>query len=378
MGKRELVLIAAFALIGVVVYRFTAPPPPPGSEGASVSGILRSMERGVRGNRATAAAESHEALKVEPSVRELRIVVPRFSDITITGEAREDIAADVHTAARGFDEREATAAAQATKLKLTRAGDAIVATVDISAMRSLPRNTPIPQLKMTMAIPQRMAVRLEPHFGPLTVSNVASLDLMGSRGDTRVRGISGAVTMTHASGTLEIADCRTLKLTAHNSRGTVRDVAGAASIESLGGDLHLTEIRGPLDVESRSTELELDATTLTGGVLRINSTSGRLRLTAVRTETHIEAHNTDIDAALVASVPVSIYSTAGNIAVTAPTSGYSLDAVATEGQISLAQPVVKVTSAESEQRASGPVHGGGPAITLRTTRANIQIRAWVK
>jgi putative adhesin len=375
MGKRELVLIAVFAVIGVVVYRFTAPPPPPGSEGASVSGIWRAMERGVRGNRATATADSREGITVEAGIRELRIVVPRSSDITVNGESRDDIRADVRASARGFDDSEATAAAKATRLKLTRTGDAIVATVDISAMRSLPRNTPIPQVKIALAVPQRLAVRLEPHFGPLTVSNVASLDLMGARGDTHIRGVSGAITMSHASGALEIAGCRSLKLTARNSRGTVRDVAGAASIESTGGDLHLDAIQGPLDVDSRGTNMEIEATTVAAGPLRINSSSGRLRVTALRTEGHIEARNTDIEVALAASVPLSVYSTAGKISITPPPGGYSLDALATDGHITLADPVLKTTSTESEQRASGPVHGGGPTITLRATRSSIEIRS---
>jgi len=45
MGKRELVLVVGFVLLGVVVYQFTAPPPPPGSEGFSVGGLIRHIRR---------------------------------------------------------------------------------------------------------------------------------------------------------------------------------------------------------------------------------------------------------------------------------------------------------------------------------------------
>ena len=54
MGKRELLLVIAFAVVGVVVYQITAPPPPPGSQGFSFSTLVQHMRRGIQGNRAVA------------------------------------------------------------------------------------------------------------------------------------------------------------------------------------------------------------------------------------------------------------------------------------------------------------------------------------
>ena len=58
MGKRELVLIAVFVVLGFCVYQLTAPPPPPGSEGVSIGGIFRNMRRDVQGARESAASDS--------------------------------------------------------------------------------------------------------------------------------------------------------------------------------------------------------------------------------------------------------------------------------------------------------------------------------
>ncbi len=54
MGKRELLLVAAFVIVGALVYQFTAPPPAPGERSFSLSQLIGNVRRQVRGNRAQA------------------------------------------------------------------------------------------------------------------------------------------------------------------------------------------------------------------------------------------------------------------------------------------------------------------------------------
>jgi hypothetical protein len=72
---------------------------------------------------------------------------------------------------------------------------------------------------------------------------------------------------------------------------------------------------------------------------------------------------------------VTIYSTAQDIHITPPPGSYTLDAVATDGHISISDGTLKPTASETEQRAAGPIRGGGPALTLRATRADINVRS---
>ena len=74
-----------------------------------------------------------------------------------------------------------------------------------------------------------------------------------------------------------------------------------------------------------------------------------------------------------AAAPVTIYSTGEDIDVTPPASGYTLDAVTTDGRISIDDGSI-APSGETDQRAAGAVRGGGPSLTLRVTRALINIR----
>jgi len=53
MGKRELLLIVAFAVVGLIVYQVTAPAPPAGSRSVTVGGVIEKLRRAARGNRSS-------------------------------------------------------------------------------------------------------------------------------------------------------------------------------------------------------------------------------------------------------------------------------------------------------------------------------------
>jgi hypothetical protein len=128
MGKRELVLIALFVVMGIVVYQFTAPPPPPGSEGFSFGSMVQKLKRGVQGAREMATAATSQSLPVGASVRLVRLNIPRNNSLTITGSDRADLAVEMQVTARGFDQAEAKAAAAGAKVTIEQAGDAISVT----------------------------------------------------------------------------------------------------------------------------------------------------------------------------------------------------------------------------------------------------------
>jgi hypothetical protein len=371
MGKRELVLIAVFVVLGICVYQLTAPPPPPGSEGASLSGILRRMKRGVQGARESATVDSQVTAAVDATVRQLRINFGRSNDLTVTGEDRADIVAEMHATARGYDQNEAKAVAGAITLKIERTGDAVVVALDNSGARNLPRNSGTSQIVIVLKVPKRLALRVEPHTGRLVVSQLASAEIMGSRGETRLTGFAGRVVLTHSSGELEIANVASLKLNSRNSRGTIKQVNGTATVDAAGGDLSFAEITGPLEIEARNTELTLDGTKELKPPLRMNTTGGEIRIRGLRTEARVDGRNTTIDVTLAAPAPVTIYNT-GEIRVTAPPGGYTLDAVANEGRLTLEDGELK-PSEGPDPRASGPVRGGGPTLTLRSTRGSITV-----
>src|SRR5687767_14307606 len=123
MGKRELVLISLFLVVGIIVYQFTAPPPPPGSAGLSFGGLVQKLRREVRGSREAATAQTRQSVAVDAAVRLVRVNLPRNNTLTITGSDRADIAVEMQVTARGFDQAEAKAAADRAQIKIEPAGD---------------------------------------------------------------------------------------------------------------------------------------------------------------------------------------------------------------------------------------------------------------
>ena len=95
MGKRELLLIFCFFIVGVVVYQATARPPAPGERGLSLSRLIESARREIRGNRASAEATTTATHAVTPDLTELRITGP-ISELDVVGEERQDVESIAH------------------------------------------------------------------------------------------------------------------------------------------------------------------------------------------------------------------------------------------------------------------------------------------
>jgi hypothetical protein len=372
MGKRELVLVAVFVVLGIGVYQVTAPPPPPGSEGVSVSGIFRNIRRTIHGSRDAASADSAQTVPVDASVKELRVNLSRWNDITVEGEDRTDVAAEMHATARGFDPAEAKAAAEASRLKLERVGGALVVSLDNSPARALPRSSYISQMAIVLKVPRRLTLRMEPHTGLLIAGKLAGADIIGSRGETRIIGFTGRVAVTHSGGSLEIEDVPSLKLNARGAHAILKHINGPMAVDSMGGDLTISDVVGPLEIECRNTDLRIDGIKGLKAPLRINASGGELRIEGLRTEARLDGRNSAIEVSLAAPAPVTIYNL-GAIRVTAPPGGYTLDAVTTEGRINVDDEEIK-PSEGTDQHAVGPVRGGGPTLTLRATRGSITVQ----
>lgn len=373
MGKRELVLIVAFLMAGVVVYQVTAPPAPAGSD-VSVGGILSRIKRNMRGARESGNADSRHTFAVPANVRVLRVNLPRASDLTIVGTDRSDISVEMRTSARGYTAAEAQAAAEAAAVKVEPNGEAIVASGAWDSGRRRSGDPFITQAVITLSIPRRLSVSVQPHIGLLNVTDVAKLEVVSSRGETHIAGTAGDVQVTHVSGALEIKGGTSLRLSARNSKGEVSGISGAIRVEAVGSRLKLSAIAGQLDLDARNTDLSIENSPELKPGLRYNGQGGELRIEGLRTEARIDGRNTDINVKLDAPAPVTIYNV-GGIVVTAPPGGYSLDAAATEGRITAEDGNITATPGDGpDARASAKVRGGGPALTLRSTRGRIEIR----
>src|SRR5262245_48519536 len=125
MGKRELVLILAFVLVGAVVYQVTAPPLAPGQEGFSFGRLIQHIRRNVQGRRAQASVESSRTEPLEASLTELRATL-MGTDLTVIGEDREDASFALTVSSNGTDPADAQRLAGLATLKIERTASALV------------------------------------------------------------------------------------------------------------------------------------------------------------------------------------------------------------------------------------------------------------
>src|SRR5688572_26097783 len=179
MGKRELLIAAAFVLLGFAVYRVTAPPGDPSRPGFSPSRIIDEIRREVRGQRASAESTTATTRAVPSTVTEIRLVFA-IGTVTIVGEERDDIEAEMHVRSTGYDTAEAERLAKASHLKFDEAGELLIISGDFPVEG---RQTPALRLK----IPARLGVRMDEKGSTLEIANVASVLINAARGKSTIQ-----------------------------------------------------------------------------------------------------------------------------------------------------------------------------------------------
>ena len=381
MGKRELLLAVALVVIGAVVYQATAPARDPARPRWSISGIVESMRRNVRGNQAQAAATNTSTIPVSASVRELRVIVGSVN-VTVVGEDRPDIASELAVTSNAYDDAEAERTAKATKLKVDEAGPVISLSVDF------PREGR-QRATLVLKVPSRLDLRLEKN-GTLQASNVASLTLVG-RGDTTVSQVPGLVQGTQRGSTIKVTDVGALRLTLlSGAEARISGVERDATFTAQGGELRAEALEGPVEIESRNCDVKLEKLDKLRRPIRINATGGEVAVLGLQTETRIDGRETDIRVELSGPAPVSIYNTGNEtIEVTLPDAGFKIDAVTVDGRLTLDSALEKsgatVTGSSDkggesggpreELRVNATIRGGGPTLTIRARDGDIALRS---
>jgi hypothetical protein len=372
MGKRELLLIVGFVIAGALVYQVTAPEAAPGQHGFSFRRFIDAARREVSGNRASAEATTISAHKLPPELTELRIVGP-ISEVEVAGEDRTDVESTVFVHSNGYDEAEAKEFVRQSRLIADRTASALILRMEFP-QGGRQRGT------LKLKVPGRVHIRVEPGAGTLAVRNVASLEVLSSRGEVALRQIAGLVEIVHRGGEISIEDVGSLQFSGRSGTLQLKGVRGDTSLKmEQGGEIGATGLNGRLDVETRNVEVTLDNLEVTRGPIRVNANGGEVSLKGLRSEARIDVRDAELTVDLSAPAPVEIYSEGDRVALTPPPGGFSFDAVTMGGQITLPSDADQLglratRETDREMRAKGPVRGGGPTITVRATRGDVDLR----
>jgi hypothetical protein len=361
MGKRELLLILAFAVAGVLVYQFTAPPTPEG-RGSGLGGLIQSARREIQGNRARAEHTTTTTAHLDPAVDELR--VDSIAGVTLVGEDRTDLALEFTVSSTGYDEPEAQKLARATTLRLDTSGRVVSLSVDYP-------DDGQQRATLEVHIPSHLRTRVR-GSRETRVTSVAAVMLDGTRGDVTVEHVAGRVEGSQTGGTVTVTDANAVDLTGRSMDLTLESIAAGVKLEMVGGTVKAGTIGGGLEVNGRSVDVEAGPI---GGLARFGLRGGSVELRAVRHEVRFDGRETDLTIAMAAPAPVTAITSDATISFTPPPAGgFTLDAAATDGHVRLDGLEVAVKTEGSTEHASGAVRGGGPTVALRTTDGAIEVR----
>lgn len=362
MGKRELLVILVFVILGVAVYQVSAPPAKGG--GFSLGDFARRALREMRSENYNADHKSGATHPLPASVQEIRIRGVR--QVAVIGEARADVASELVVSSSGVDRAEAEQLAAAAALTVDTTPEAL--TFDVEYPREGRQ-----QASLTVRLPSRLRARIEEVRGEIRASDIAGVHLASTRGEITLTNITGSVEGDHRGGRLELTSGGSVRLTIRSADVRLRRVTGSTELDLTGGELKAGTLDGPLQIDARSTDIDVDSV---AGPVKVNATGGAVTLGGLRQTVRCDGQHTDLRLTLAKPAPVTVFTTGGSLEVVAPPGGgVSVDAAATDGDVRVSGLDLPVRTDGRTTRAAGALAGGGPTVSLRSNNGTITVRA---
>lgn len=363
MGKRELLIILAFVVVGTVAYQFTAPPAEDSSRSFSFSDIFNSARREMRGNPASATITKVKVFPAAASLDEFRVNGPVA--MTVTGEDRSDIECQMTITSNGPDDE--TAKAWADKVDLTP--DDLGRTFVVRTYFPPEGNQ---EATLVIRVPKRLAVRVEA-FRSAEVSNVAAAHVEASRGTVTLTGIAGAVTGVHQDNSLSVKGAGSVKMRLLRLKGTFAGIKDGVILDLRDSEATVTESAGAAEIDLARGEVTLTAHK---GEATVRGTDGRVVLDRPAAEASVDVRRTEVEATVATAVPLTLITTDNTVRLRIDgTPRMTIDAAAIDGKIQATEVALEPTS---DDRGAKLVHTfgapGGPKVTMRSTGGDVVIR----
>jgi hypothetical protein len=362
MGKRELVIIATFLLVGALAYQLTAPPAVEG-RGFSLSRLIQGVKSEV--NPASGRHVHTGTWAATGSLRELRL--DSIRELSVTGEDRADIAYELSVHSTGPDEETAAGYARRTVLETDDLGDVLMIGIEYPPEASQTAS-------LVLKVPRRLAVRLEGRCRA-TLSDVAALHLDRSSGETRAELIAGEVTGTHLGGPLTITGADAIDVTLRTSRATFTEIRRGVRINASSGTVTVQHASGPVEVEQSNAEVRVAHA---GGPVRVGGTGGEVIVEQPGDEVRVDTRRAEVELVLERAVPATVITTDEVLRlVLLEETAVAVEAIAARGDVNAVE--FGLTAAKSDDAATlkhafGAAGAKTARVLLRNERGDIVIR----
>ncbi len=361
MGKRELLLVVIFAVLGTVLYQATAPPAPEGSTGFSLRDLFRAARGHIGDHAATRSITRTGRLAVSAGVE-----VVAFDDfrgrLDVVGADVDAIEVSVDATLHGLDEADLDQQEAALALDLATDGDR---TTIATRQREM---SPRVDQTMRVSVPRRLALHLDGR-GVADVRGVASAHFDDYRGDLVVEDVAGPITGSHREGRAEFGPGTALDL--ETRRGTLRLVRPASvTLDAEASDIEVTEAVGPVSIDQQRCTIEVVGG---DGAITVIGRGGTIKLRSIRSAVDIDAERLTVSMIMAAPAPAHVVIEGDDVEVTLPAGGVDVAATSDRGRLR-APPELTATAEGEVRRAAGSLAGGGPLIDLSVVRGSLTVR----
>lgn len=362
MGKRELLIIAACAVLGVLAFELTAAPASGTRRPFSLSTLVDNWRRQARGSRTSVQVSHADTIPAPDSLSDLRISgVP---DVTVIGEARSDVTYELAVTGSGADDAGARDVAARTTLERDDLGGILV-------LRLRPAPDGRQTSAVTLRVPARLAVRIS--GARMThVTGVSAVHLDATIGEAAIRQVTGVVDGSHRNGRLAIEDAGSATIAVMSATTSLLRIGGRVSLTARNGECDLTDAGGAIDADVTNGKI-----TVTGARqgMTLTATNAQAIVTAPRGDVKIDARRTSVMLTLTTPVAVAILTTDEPLRVKLPaTFDAAIDAVAGEkGTIDASDFGLTPSRDGVETRLAHTFGGGRLRVALRNTRGAIVI-----
>jgi hypothetical protein len=362
MGKRELLIIIGFVVVGALAYQFTAPPAT-GNSGFSFGDIFKEVRREVRGNPGQGTFAHTATVPAPAALREVRLIGVAGT-VQVVGEDRDTLTYEFTVQSNGPDDAGAVALAKETKLEHDDLGDALI-------LRARYPDPGSQTATIVLRVPRRLAVRVESGRG-ITISNVATAHLEGNRGDVTLTGIAGAITGIHQDGDFTATGAASVKLRLLRSRGVITHINDGVILDVRDGDCKIADSGGAMEVDETRGEV-----TITGhrGRITVRGTDGRVTIQHPTAETRVDTRRAEVELVMERAVVTTVLTTDEPIRLLlVGTPNFVLDSAANVAAIQATDFGLTPEATPPDMKLAHTFGSGGARVTLRNTRGDIIVR----
>jgi hypothetical protein len=364
MGKRELLLISLFVILGVGAWRLTAPATTEG-EGFSITRAWEQLRSHLRGEHVPSDARRTAALAV-PARARLLAVEGFTGSLTVTGEERTDISAELSASVFGGDQAEAEARAKEVVLTLEPADDRIAVKVQVPPSRRRTR------VELRLKVPAGLGLVVRDTRGQVEVRGVASADIESRMGDLTVADVGGLVKGQHRGSNVELSRVGRVEFESRMGDIKIERVAGAVTLSAEGGNTEVRDVAGKVQLKARRADLDLDRL---AGEIALDAADGHVELRHVQAAVTFEGERARFTVALDRPVGVTVASEDAAVEVELPADAQvSLDLAAEDGKINVPEGLPAVTSTDRHESLTTSAGPRAPVIKVRTVRESVTIR----